>query len=304
MTKTEKYDLIIVGAGPAGLSAAVYAARYKLNTLVLGKTPGGLISDAWEVCNFPTYEKIRGFELARKMCEQAAKLCVPVKTEEVCEIKKDGLFKIKTNLKNYETKKVLLAVGTERRKLNVKGENEFLGRGVTYCATCDAAFYKNKIVAVAGGSDAALTSALLLAEYAKKVYIIYRKDKFLKAEPAWVELVEKNKKIESVFNSNIIEIYGKERVEGLRLDNNKELKVDGVFVEIGSIPEELLSKQLHLKTEEGYIVVNKRQETNVPGIYAAGDITNNTLKQAVTACAEGAIAADSIYEEIQKEKRN
>lgn len=296
MTKT--YDLVIIGAGPGGLTAAIYAARYKLNALVIGKLPGGLISEAWEVCNFPSHEKIKGLDLAMKMVQQARKLGVEVKGESVVEVIKGKTFKVKTNSNVYETKKVLIATGTERRKLNVKGEKELKGNGISYCATCDSTFYKDKVVAVAGGSDAALTAALLLTEYAKKVYIVYRKDKFTRAEPAWVELVEKNKKIESVFNSNIIEICGKERVECIKLDTKKELKVDGVFVEIGSVPDEKLSKQLGLATENGYIIVDKKQETNVPGVYAAGDITNNVFKQAIVACSEGAIAAKSAYDKI------
>lgn len=299
MAKTEKnYDLVIIGAGPGGLTAAVYAARYKLNALVIGKLPGGLISEAWEVCNFPSYEKIKGIELGMKMVQQVRKFGVEIKGEEVLSIEKGKTFKIKTNSNTYEGKKVLIATGTERKRLGVKGENEFKGRGVTYCATCDSAFYKDKTVAVAGGSDAALTAALLLSEYAKKVYIVYRKDKYMKAEPAWVELVEKNKKIESVFNSNIIEIYGKERVQGIKLDTKKELKVDGLFIEIGSVPDERLSKQLGLASENGYIIVDKKQETNVPGVYAAGDITNNVFKQVIVACSEGAIAAKSAYDKI------
>lgn len=294
------YDLAIIGAGPAGLTAAVYAARYKLNAIVVGKIPGGLISEAWEVCNFPSYEKIKGLELGMKMMQQVRKLGVEIKGEEVLGIEKGKTFKIKTNSNSYEAKKVLIATGTERKKLGVKGESEFRGRGVTYCATCDSAFYKDKAVAVAGGSDAALTAALLLAEYAKKVYIVYRKDKFTKAEPAWVELVGKNKKIESVFNSNIVEIYGEERVQGIKLDTKKDLKVDGLFIEIGSVPDERLSKQIGLATENGYIVVDKKQETNVPGVYAAGDITNNTFKQAVVACSEGSVAAKSAYDKIMK----
>jgi len=298
------HDLIIIGAGPAGLSAAVYAARYNLKTLVLGKVPGGQITDAWKICNFPTYNEIGGVELAKKMLEQAKKLKVPVKNERAIEVKKRKLFDVATNHGRYNARKILIATGTERRKLNAKGEKEFDGKGVSYCAVCDAALYRGKITAVVGGSDAALSSALLLAEYAKKVYIIYRQGKFFRAEPAWIKLVEKNKKIIPVFNSNVIEIFGERKVKGIRLDNGKEMKIDGLFIEVGSIPDEELPRQLGLKTDEGYIIVNKNQETNVSGVYAAGDITNNSLKQAVTACGEGAIAANSAWEKLKKEKGN
>jgi len=299
MDKEKVYDLIIVGSGPSGLTSAVYASRYKLDTLIIGKLYGGLISEAHEVCNFPTYEKIKGFELAQKMVSQVVKLGVQIKPEEVLEIKKENCFIIKTNIKDYKAKKIILAIGTKRNKLDIKGEDKFLGKGVSYCATCDAVFYKDKIVAVVGGSDAALSAALLLSEYAKKVYIVYRK-KFFRAEPVWVELVEKNEKIKSIFNSNVIEISGEEKVEKIKLDNGEEIISDGIFIEVGSSPEDTLAKQLGLEIDEGYISVNKKQETNINGIYAAGDVTNNPLKQVVTACAEGAIAANSVYEKIGK----
>ncbi|MCD6465686.1 FAD-dependent oxidoreductase, partial [Candidatus Bathyarchaeota archaeon] len=153
--------------------------------------------------------------------------------------------------------------------------------------------------AVIGGSNSALTAALLLAEYAKEVYLIYRKGNFFRAEPAWVKQVEKNKKIKVMFNEEVKEIYGEKFVQGIKLNSKKDLKLDGVFIEIGSIPDEKLSKQLGLETEKGYIKVNKKQETNVKGIYSAGDITNNSLKQIITACSEGAIAATSVYENLK-----
>jgi thioredoxin reductase (NADPH) len=296
------YDVIIIGAGPAGLTAALYASRYKLKTLVLGKNHGGFISEAYEVCNFPTYEKIKGYELSDKMVEQVKRIGAEIKAEEVKSIENKGNhFVVKAN-SDYEGKKIILALGTERRKLNAPGEKEFLGRGVCYCATCDAPFYKNKTVAVIGGSDAALTAALLLSEYANKVYIIYRKEKFQRAEPAWIELIDKNEKIEKIFSANVTEIYGGEKVEGIRLDNGKNLELKGVFIEIGSFPEDKITKNLELEREEGFITVNKKHETNIKGIFAAGDITNNILKQVITACADGARAAFSVYEEIKREE--
>ncbi|MGD9275567.1 MAG: FAD-dependent oxidoreductase [Candidatus Pacearchaeota archaeon] len=298
--KDKIYDLIIIGAGPAALTAAVYAARYKLNVLVLGRVPGGLINEAHKVCNFPTYEGIKGFELGQKMVAQVKAMGVLINNEEVIEIKKNENFKIKTKANEHFSKKIILAIGTKRRMLDVKGERDFFGRGVSYCATCDGAFYKDKKVGVVGGGNSALTAALLLSEYATEVYLIYRKDKFTKAEPAWIEQVEKNKKIKPVFNSNVVEIFGSKGVEGVKLDNNEEIKLDGVFIEIGSVPDEKLLKPLGLELDGGYVVVNKNHETNVKGVFVAGDITNNPLKQVVTACAEGAIAAKTAYEEIRK----
>lgn len=299
----EIYDLIIVGAGPAGLTAAVYAGRYLLNTIVIGITPGGTITEAHKVCNFPSYKSISGIELIKKIIEQVKDLGIDIKQEEVKEIKKNKIFEVKTNNSTYKTKKIILAIGRKKEKLNVKGEDKFLGKGVSYCAVCDASFFKNKIVAVIGGSNAALTSALLLAKHAKKVYIIYRKEKFFRAEPLWVKQVGKNKKIKTLFNSNLKEIYGDEKVKGAKLNNEKDIKVSGIFIEIGSIPNKEFPKQLNLETEKGYIKINKKQETSIKGIYAAGDITNNSLKQMITACGEGAIAATSAYKEIKKDQK-
>ena len=298
----EKYDLIIVGSGPGGLSAGIYAARYNLNFLVISEINGGLMAEAHKICNFPTEEEITGFELTQKMVKHLESLGGKIKQEKVEEIKNEGDFLIKTNKEEYSAKKVILAIGTKKRKLNVKGDRDYYGRGVSYCATCDAAFYKDKTVAIIGGGDSAVTSALLLSEFAKKVYIIYRRDKFYKAEPAWVGQAEKEDKIEFLFNSELEEIYGDDKeVKGVKLKNGSSIELDGVFIEVGSIPNEIIPKQLGLDTEEGYIIVNNKQETNVKGVFAVGDITNNPLKQVITACGEGAVAADSAYSEITKE---
>ena len=298
---TKKYDLIIIGAGPAGLTAAIYVERCMLDTLILGEIPGGTITEAHKVCNFPSEKEISGMGLAFKMVEHVKSLGIKIGQEKVQEIKKqNNEFKIKTNKKEYFAKKIILTIGMKKEKLNIKGENEFLGKGVSHCAACDVSLFKNKTVAVIGGSNVALTSALLLAEHAKKVYIIYRKEKFFRAEPTGITQVEKNKKIETIFNSNVKEIYGNEKVEGVKFYNNKDIKLDGVFVEIGSIPDRNFIKQLNLETEGNYIKVNKKQQTSIEGIYAAGDVTNNPLKQIITACGEGAVAATSVYEEIRK----
>jgi len=301
--KEKIYDLIIVGAGPAGLTAAVYAGRYLLNTLVIGELKGGTISQAHNVCNFPSYKSITGTELTKRLVEQVRYLGIKIEHGRVEAIKKNGDFEIKTSSSIYRSKTIILASGSEKRKLNVSGEKEFLGRGVSNCATCDATFFKDKNVAVIGGSNAALTSALLLSEYAKKIYIIYRKEKFFRAEPAWIKQVEDNKKIQPVFNSIIKEIIGSNNVEKIILDSNRELYVDGVFIEIGVIPNTGLAEQLNLDLDNGYIITEKTQNTSLQGVFAAGDITNNPLKQAVTASAEGAIAASSAYELITEKAR-
>jgi len=293
------YDLIVVGAGPAGLTAAVYAARYKLKTLVIGKLYGGMIAEAHKLCNFPSYETITGFELANKLVKQVTNLGINIVPESLQSIERKNKFLLKTNLNEYTAKKVILAIGSQKRKLNVKGEEKFLGKGISYCATCDAAFYKDKTVAVVGGGDAALTAALLLAEYAERVYIIYRRDKF-RGEPAWIEQVYNTDKIQPMFNLNIVEFQGDDKLDAVKLDDNTRLDVDGVFIEIGAQPDKNFVNMLNLKNENGYVIVNNKQETSVDGIYAAGDMTNNPLKQAVTACAEGAVAANSAYKAITK----
>lgn len=298
------YDVIVIGAGPAGINAAVYASRYRLKTLVIGEIVGGLVGEAYEICNFLTCFRLKGLELAKRMAEHAKQEGVEIVNEKVKEAKKkNDLFEIKTESKRYEAKKIIIATGTEKKKLGLKNEDKLLGKGISYCATCDAPLFKNKVVGVVGGSDAALTSALLLAEYAKKVYIIYRKERFYRAEPAWVEVVAKNKKIKSMFNLEVKELIGKEKLMAVKLSNGKVLGLDGLLIEIGGIPRKDLALQLKARVDnEGYIVVDKNQRTNVQGVFAAGDITNNPLKQIITAASEGAVAAYSAYNEIKKEK--
>ncbi len=302
MEKT--YDMIIIGGGPAGLSAAIYAARYKLDLLVFSKNIGGLAATAHKICNFPSYNEIKGFELMQRFTKHAEELGAKIIYEEINKIeKKDKLFIVNSNEKKYKCKKIIFSGGTIRTRLNVPGEGKFAGEGVSYCTTCDAAFFKNKTVSVIGGSDAALTSALLLAEYAEKVYIIYRGEKFTRGDPTWVDAVNENKKIIKMFNEEIVEIIGDKKVEKIKLKSGKEMKMDGVFVEIGSIPETNLLKSLKVPLDEkGYIAVNKEQKTNIHGLFAAGDTTNNKLKQIVTAAAEGAIAAYFAYKEIKEEE--
>jgi len=210
-------------------------------------------------------------------------------------------FRIITTNKTYTARKIIYTGGTEHQQLNITGEHELLGKGVSYCATCDAGFFKNKIVCVVGGSDAALTAALLLSEYATKVYIIYRKEKFIRAEPAWISLVEKNTKIESLFNEELIGIEGTKKVEGITLKSGKKIALDGVFIEIGSKPKITLLESLGIEHKNNYIITNSRQQTNIPGFYAAGDVTHNELKQIVTAAAQGAIAAFNIYQDLKRE---
>jgi len=296
------YDVVIVGSGPAGLTAALYAARYNMKVLVIGKVPGGTIGEASKVCNFPTYETATGMELVKKMIDQIKNMDVEIKMEEVLNIdKKAKEFLVVTNKAKYSAKKIILATGTQRRKLNLPNEDKLIGYGVSYCATCDARLYKDKTVAVVGGSDAALTAALLLSEFAKKVLIVYRKDKFFRGEQAWISEIKKKKNILPIFNSRVVKLLGEKKLTGVELNDGKKLELDGLFVEIGSVPLDELAKGLKLKFQGVFISVDKKQKTNIDGVYAAGDITNNPLKQMVTACAEGAIAANSVFREISSQ---
>jgi len=293
------YDLAIIGAGPAGMSAAVYAARYKMKVAIVGANPGGYVNDAHLVENWLGEVSIPGIELVEKFKKHVKSLDIDQFTTSLRGIQKnkDGSFKIIKDGESLDTKRVLLAVGTERNKLGVKGENEFLGKGVSYCVTCDAFFFKNKVVTVVGGSDSACTGSLMLADIASKVYLVYRQGE-LRAEPSWVEDVKINPKIEVIYNAAPTEIVGDTKVTGIKLDNGKELKTDGVFIEIGTTPGAAITAQLGVKTDDkGYILVNDAQETNVPGIYAAGDVTtkNEKLKQIIVAAAEGAVATYSVF---------
>ncbi len=300
------YDLIIIGAGPAGLAASIYASRYKVKHLVIAKEPGGQANEAHKVENWPGTVSISGLELGQKMREHSEKLGGKIIMDAVSSIKKESdIWNITTHTENYKAKYIILALGMEYRKLQIPGENEFKGKGVSYCPTCDAPFFKDKTVAVAGGGNSAASAALLLAEYASKVYLIYRGDK-LRCDPSYCEKYEKNPKITVIYSSNIKEIRGEKMVESIILDKEFEgkesLAVDGVFIEIGSEPGVELTKQLGVSSDEqGFVIVSADQSTNVPGVYAAGDATtgSNKTRQIITAAAEGAVAAGSVYRKLQ-----
>lgn len=303
MNNKEMFDVAVIGLGPAGYTAALYTARYKLKTLQIGKEPGGLMSEAPKVRNFPSYPNISGMDLAMKMEEHVKDTGVDVFYGEVKDLKgKDLDFTVKTTRGNYKAKKIILATGQERRKLGLNREEDFTGRGVSYCATCDANFYDDQIVGVVGGGDAALASALLLADHAEKVYILYRRGEFFRPEPIRIEQVKKNDKIETIFEVNVEKLIGNKTLEAVKLDNGKKLRIDGLFIEVGSVPNTDLAKQQGIDlTENGYIITDERGRTNVPGIYAAGDVTDSPLKQIVTAAGQAAKAANTAYEELKRQ---
>jgi len=302
-----KYKLIIIGAGAAGLTASIYASRYKVDHLIISQDVGGTIFQAHKICNFPSEIEISGMDLINKIQKHTEALGASTIMDKITNIKKEGkLFKITTRGKKvFLTEAILLATGTEHRKMNLPDENKFMGKGLSYCATCDAMFYRDKTVAVVGGSDAANTTSLYLAEIAKKVYQIYRKDK-LRGVISWIDQIKKNNKIEVIYNTEVAELKGENKLEKIILskpyNNSKEIVIDGLFVEIGAVPQKMLIEQLSLDTnEKNYIKVGPDQKTNQSGIWAAGDVTDgsNNFRQIVTACSEGAVAAQNIFQFFQ-----
>jgi len=300
------YDTLIIGAGPAGLTASIYASRYKRSNLVIGKMVGGTITWAGKVDNFPSQPGISGLELGQKMAAQVKSLGVEILAENVSGVKKEaeGEFRVTTDSGNeFQAKSLIVTTGTERKKLNIPGEYEYLGKGVSYCTTCDAPFFKDKTVVLVGGSNAACSGAIHLSHFAKKVYLVYRKFE-LRAEPVWVEEIKGNPKIEVIYDTNLVKIVGESgRVKEVEFDkpyNNKTiLETDGVFVEIGGVPSAGFLKPLGVDFDEnGYIRVNEKMETNIEGVFAAGDVTTKSLilPQAIIACAAGATAANSTFE--------
>lgn len=302
------YDLIIIGTGPAGYTASIYASRYKVEHLLIGEAPGGLMSSSHKICNYPSEIEISGMDLLTKMESSVKALGVtPMMNKVVDLVKKDNLFEVTlSGSKKYLAKNLLMAIGTMRRKLNIPGEKELLGKGVSYCATCDAMFFRNKKVVVVGGGDAATTASLYLANIAEKVYQIYRGDS-LKGEVAWIDQAKNNPKINIIYDTNVLELKGEGRLQKVVLDKpvegSNELEANGLFVEIGSVPDEMLMGKLGVIVDKsGYITVDGAQKTNTENVWAAGDITTNSnrFKQIITACGEGAVAAESIFEYLQR----
>jgi len=294
------YDFAIIGGGPAGLSAAIYAARFRLKTVVFAKEPGGALSMIHLMENWPGDKSLAGYELGDRLSEHAKSLGVEIFTADVKSVKKTSkTFLIENEEGKHEAKSLLIATGTKHRKLCVPGEEEFHGKGVSYCAICDAAFFRNKVVAVIGGSDSAVCEALILSEHASKVYLIYRRDK-IRAEPINDERLIKNKKVTVILNTNVTSIKGGKFVSSLALDKtfngSNELAVDGVFVAIGYEPQNDIATQLGVKLDpRGEIIIGCGSETNIPGVFAAGDVTSGTFKQVITAAAQGVVASHSAY---------
>lgn len=300
------YDLIIIGAGAAGMTASIYASRYTLKNVVIGDILGGTTTEAHKIYNWPGFPGITGFELMDKMASHVKESGGEILSDIVTEVTKDGEgFKVVTKRgKSFTAKRVLFTSGTKHRHLGLAREDELQGKGVAYCATCDGAFFRGLNVALVGGGNSVISAALYMSDLAKQVYVIVRGED-LKGEPVWREELKKRPNVSIITNANVVSLVGKDKLEALELDTefngSKEVAVDGMFVEIGLVPQTDLAKTLGVETDAlGYIIVKPDMSTNIEGVYAAGDSTNasNNFHQIVTAAGEGSVAADSIYKSL------
>ena len=303
------YDIIIIGAGPAGLTAAIYARRAAKNVLVLeAKSYGGQIINTLDIENYPAYSHISGLDFATKLYEQAIGLGSEIKFEKVIEIKdNDSEKEVLTNNNIYKTKTIIIATGTENRKLGLENEDDLIGKGISYCATCDGAFYKNKVVAVVGGGNTALEDALYLTDIAKVVYLIHRRDEF-RGEDTTVSLLKKKDNIKFIYNSNVTKLNADDKLVSIEVTNNngdiKTISVDGLFVAVGRIPENENFRKLINLDNNGYVIATENCHTNIDGIYVAGDNRVKEIRQLVTATSDGAIAASEAIKYINSKWRN
>ena len=299
------YDLIIIGSGPAGMTAGIYAARREMKTLIIGRELGGQMVWANEIENYPGFEKINSFELINKIKQQTVNFGVEMKNDEVKKIERtaEGGFLLYTNRETFEAKTVIIAMGLAPRRLAVPGEIEFNGRGVSYCANCDGPFYKNKVVAVIGGGNSALDAAEVLSKMASQVYLIHRNESF-KAFDTLVEEVKNRNNIKILLNTEIKQLMGDKNLAKISIINNKNnqeesIALDGVFVEVGRIASTDLVADLVERNDKSQIIINSQTETKTPGLFAAGDVTDTEFKQITIAMGQATIAALSAYRYLQ-----
>ena len=299
-------DVVVVGGGVTGFSAGMYAARFNLDVVVYAEQPGGLITTTNLVENYPGIKSISGPDMGVVFMEHATESGAKIEFDRVNKIEKtemDGkpVFKLEAGGKEVYAYTVILATGTKHKHLGAPGEKEYNAKGVTYCALCDAAFFKDKVVAVVGGGDTAAIDANILTQHVKKVYVMVRKDK-MRAEPVNQARIEKSDKVEILYNTEIEEICGDgEKVTHVNLKGGKKLDLDGVFVAIGWTPMSELAGQVGADLDgKGEVIINREAETNVPGFFAAGDVTNAKFKQAIIGAAEGVYASVAAYNYIQE----
>ena len=306
---TEQYDVVIIGQGASAFSAALYAARYQMKTIVIGEVFGGETATGGLIENYPGYPEIDGYDLMMKFREQAEKYEVPIVDDKVESIDRTAhCFEARTGFGEiYRGTTVILAVGRERRKLGLQYEDEWIGKGVSFCSTCDAPLHRGNTVAVVGGGDAAVKGAVLLSKYAERVYIVYRGAAFTRPEAANLRLLNQSANVERLFNTNMMALKGNDGLSGIELDQevngSAELAVDGLFIEIGADPRTELARQLGTQlNDRDEIIVDKQMRTNVHGVFAAGDVTDagGDLKQTLTAAAQGALAATAAYADVSE----
>ena len=296
----EIYDVVIIGSGPAGLTAAVYGKRAELKMVVIEKevASGGQILNTYEVDNYPGLPGINGFDLGMKFRDHAEKLGADFVTDEVLRIETaDGEFTVVCQEQSYVTKSVIIATGALYRKLSVVGEKELTGMGVSYCATCDGAFFRNKVAAVVGGGDVAIEDAIFLSRMCRKVYLIHRRDELRGAKTLQTQLFNQEN-VEIIWDTVVEEIEGGDQVEALTIKNSKteetsKLSVDGVFIAVGINPQSEAFDNL-VEMDHGYIKASEDCETNIPGVFAAGDVRTKQLRQVSTAVSDGANAITSV----------
>ncbi|WP_343754210.1 thioredoxin-disulfide reductase [Lentibacillus halophilus] len=306
MAEERMYDVIIAGAGPAGMTAAVYASRADLDTLMLERgIPGGQVSDTEDVENYPAFDYISGPDLSNKLYEHAEKFGAEYAYGDIKSIDDHGEYKtINAGKKQYHTRTLIIATGAEYKKLGIPGEEELGGRGVSYCAVCDGAFFKGKDLIVIGGGDSAVEEGMYLTRFANKVTIVHRRDK-LRAQKILQDRAFDNEKIEFIWNTEAKQINGPSgKVESATLVNNQtgeeyDHAIDGIFIYIGLLPLNEPFESLGITNDEGYVVTNENMETSIPGVFAAGDIREKSLRQIVTATGDGSIAAEEAQKYIE-----
>lgn len=295
------YDLIIIGMGISGISAAIYAKRSNLNVLIIDKSmPGGLLNNIETIDNYPGYASISGPDLAMNLFNQLNNLNVEMKYEEVINIEANDETKIvQTTMNKYGAKRILIATGRSQRTLGLPNEKELLGKGISTCALCDGNFFKDKEVVVVGGGNSALQESLYLSRLVKKIYLVHRRNEFT-AQQETVDKINNTANIEILFNKSIKEILKEnDRLSGVILNDDTKLDVEGLFIYIGFTPKAEFIKELNITNEAGYILVNDKMETRIKGVYAAGDIISKQVYQLVTGASEGAIAAVNIISSLK-----